>query len=375
MRLYPPSPRFSARGTSTTACWLVAAMAFVGCGGMTERPAPDASARQIETPEWYDQRHHDADGGFRNIWGNDRSQPFFKTLGWFLNHATSRREQVPPRTRIVDVDSLRVPPSDLRITWLGHATTYVQTANMRILIDPMFSERASPFSFAGPRRVPPLPLQVEDLPGVDVVLISHDHYDHLDEASIQDLQEQFAPLFLVPLDVGDIVAGWGAERIREMDWWQSLDVDSVRFTCTPAQHFSGRGLTNRNGTLWAGWYLEDRTARTTIFYAGDTGYATHFREVRERMGAPDLAILPIGAYLPRWFMQVVHVDPAEAIQAFLDLEATRMIPVHWGTFVLADDPLSQAPRLLMEHARTHQVDQRVQLLDIGESFEGGTADR
>ncbi|HEX7070177.1 MAG TPA: MBL fold metallo-hydrolase [Rhodothermales bacterium] len=325
-----------------------------------------ASFQPVQSPEWYDQRHHDSRGGFQNIWGNDRSQPFFKTMGWLLGHGFRHQPQVPPTARVVDPQTLRPTPNGIRVTWLGHATTFVEIGGKRILIDPMFSERASPVSFAGPRRIPPLPLRVEDLPGVDFVLISHDHYDHLDEQSVKDLQDQFAPQFLVPLDVGDIVEKWGAERVRELDWWQYLELDSLRFTCTPAQHFSGRGITNRNGTLWAGWYVQAPDS-ASVFYSGDTGYATHFREIRERLGSPDLAILPIGAYLPRWFMQVVHVDPAEAVQAFLDLEAGHLIPVHWGTFSLADDPFSEAPQLLKQAAAAKGVVDRVKLMEIGES--------
>ncbi len=321
----------------------------------------------IHTPEWYDQRHHDGEGGFQNIWGNDRGIPFFKALGWVLRHNFGRQEQVPATARLLDPDSLAVAPEGIRITWLGHATAYVQIGELRILTDPMFSQRASPVSFAGPRRLAPLPIQIEDLPGVDVVLISHDHYDHLDESSIQELQRQFSPLFLVPLDVGDIVVDWGAERVRELDWWQWIEVGPLRITCTPAQHFSGRGLTNRDGTLWASWYVQ--LGNQTLYYAGDTGYAAHFREIRERLGAPDVALIPIGAYLPRWFMQVVHVDPSEALQAFADLEAGLLVPVHWGTFVMADDPLAEPPRLLMEQAKALGLAERVRLLEIGESVE------
>lgn len=320
----------------------------------------------IHTPEWYDQRHHEAEGGFQNIWGNDRSTPFFKAFGWMLSHTFAQRNDVPAQATLLDVDSLRPAPSNVRVTWLGHASAYVQIGERRILTDPMFSQRASPVQFAGPRRQALLPVQIEDLPGVDIVLISHDHYDHLDEATIRELQQQFEPLFIVPLDVGEIVSRWGATRVRELDWWQWMDVDGLRVTCAPAQHFSGRGLTNRNGTLWASWYL--RTDGASLYYAGDTGYATHFEEIRERLGAPDIALIPIGAYLPRWFMQVVHVDPVEALQAFQDLNARAMIPVHWGTFVLADDSLSAPPRLLREEAQRRGILDRVHVLDIGESW-------
>lgn len=334
---------------------------------MPQRIDSPLASEPIHTLEGYDQRHHDADGGFQNIWGNEQDVPFFKALGWAIGHTFSREKQVPATAHLLNPDSLRTPPVGIRVTWLGHATTYVQIGSVRILTDPMFSKWASPVSFAGPKRLAPLPIQIEDLPGVDLVLISHDHYDHLDEESIRELQRQFSPIFLVPLDVGDIVAGWGAQRVRELDWWQWVNVDGLRITCTPAQHFSGRSLTNRDGTLWASWFVEDSTR--SVYYAGDTGYSPHFREIRERIGSPDLAIVPIGAYRPRWFMQAVHVDPAEAVQAMLDLEADVMVPIHWGTFVMADDPLAEPPRLLVEHARAAGVSEKVRLLDIGASTE------
>lgn len=182
----------------------------------------------METPEWYDQRHHRGDGDFRNIWNNDRDASFVRAIRWIIGRALTRRDHITPPAHPVRQDALASPPQNVRLTWIGHATMYVQAGDLRILIDPNFSNRASPVQFAGPSRLVlvPVPVQIEDLPGVDVVLISHDHYDHLDQRSITVIQRQFSPLFLVPLDVGDIVAGWGAQHVQELDWWQSLERES-----------------------------------------------------------------------------------------------------------------------------------------------------
>jgi L-ascorbate metabolism protein UlaG (beta-lactamase superfamily) len=154
-----------------------------------------------------------------------------------------------------------------------------------------------------------------------------------------------------------------------MDWWQFVDVDGLTIHCTPARHFSGRGMVGRNKTLWASWFMETGSGDWSVYFGGDTAYATHFEEIRERLGAPEIAILPVGAYLPRWFMGPVHVNPEEAFQAFLDLDAALMIPVHWGTFDMADDPLREGAELVRKAAADRNAGGRLRVLDIGESIE------
>lgn len=323
---------------------------------------------EIQTHPWYARSHHDGKG-FRNIWDRPRETSFLRTMGWVLGRAFRGKANVPPAVQPVDPAVLRVRPERLRLTWIGHAATYVQMPGLDLLLDPMFGERASPFSFMGPARAVPVPLRLEDLPGVDVVLLSHNHYDHLDEGSIERLEARFAPLFLVPLGLGATLRRWGATRVVELDWWQYVEVEGVRYHCTPAEHFSSRSLTDRDETLWAGWYVEgpgDDSLR--LFFAGDTGYAAHFTEIRERLGAPEVALLPIGAYLPRWFMAPVHVDPEEAVQAFVDLQARHFIPIHWGVFDLADEALQDPPERLRAHAAERGVADRVYLMDVGGIF-------
>lgn len=336
---------------------------------MAESVQERFGSEQIETPDWYSQHHHKAGRGYRNVWSAQQRVSFLKTLGWVLRHNFPSGTEDPAPTRLLPPDRLAAAPRGMRVTWLGHATTYVQTPDLALLIDPMLGARASPFRHLGPKRVPPVPITIPDLPRVDVVLVSHDHYDHLDKSTVVDLVREFDPLFLVPLDVGAIVERWGATLVRELDWWQSVVVHGARFTCTPAQHFSGRRATNRDETLWCGWFVTPSGSDASLFYAGDTGYAPHFEEIRERLGAPDLALLPIGAFRPRWMMRVVHMDPEEALQAFSDLEANHFLPVHWGTFDMADDRFDEAPRRLESAASAKNIADRVHLLHIGGSLE------
>ncbi len=321
-----------------------------------------------ETHPWYQRDHHKADGGFRNIWEPSRDVPFLKSAGWIIGRAFRQQKNIPPPVRTVEADTLSRPPERLRITWIGHSTVYVQTPDVNILIDPIFSKRASPISFAGPRREAALPLHVADLPGVDVVMISHDHYDHLDETSIEEIERRFKPLFLAPLGLQQILSDWGASRVIEMDWWQYVEVNGITYHCTPAKHFSGRGLTNRDGTLWAGWYVQMPENKVNLYYAGDTGYASLFSEIRERLGVPDVALLPIGAYLPKWFMQPIHVNPEEAMQAFMDVQASHFIPVHWGTFDLADDAIQEPAERIRQVADSLGLSENLHVLDIGGIF-------
>jgi N-acyl-phosphatidylethanolamine-hydrolysing phospholipase D len=241
------------------------------------------------------------------------------------------------------------------VTWIGHATALLQLGGKNVLTDPMFSERASPFTFIGPRRKVPLPVQIAELPHIDLVVISHNHYDHLDRASVEQLNRQDGgpPLFLVPLGLRDWFRALGIDNVREMDWWDKTSLDKLDITFVPATHWSARSLFDRSETLWGGWVLQasapahaDRGAPFTVYFAGDTGYSKDFQDIGARFPHVDLALIPIGAYAPRWFMQGQHVDPAQAVQIHRDVHATRSIGIHWGTFELADEPLDEPPQAL-----------------------------
>jgi N-acyl-phosphatidylethanolamine-hydrolysing phospholipase D len=226
------------------------------------------------------------------------------------------------------------------VTWIGHATMLVRMDGATFLTDPMFSERASPFSFAGPKRLTSPGVELADLPRVDFVTLSHDHYDHTDLPSLRALARR-GVRFVAGLGMGDLVREVGG-TVTELDWWESASIGAVRVTCVPAQHFSGRSVVGSDRRLWAGWVVTGPTRR--FYHAGDTGYFAGFREIGARLGPIDLAALPIGAYAPASIMRFVHLDPEEAVRAAVDVGARRAVAMHWGTFDLTDEPLDEPPR-------------------------------
>jgi L-ascorbate metabolism protein UlaG (beta-lactamase superfamily) len=227
------------------------------------------------------------------------------------------------------------------ITFIGHSTFLIQTAAGNILTDPVYSERASPVTFAGPRRVREPAVHFDDLPPINLVLLSHNHYDHCDGRTLQAIEDRWHPLVVTPLENAPLLGSFGMKRIEELDWWQPSTAAPMPIVAAPAQHFSARTPFDRNRALWCSFLIT--AAARTIFFAGDSGYAPHFSDVRARLGAPDLALLPIGAYEPRWFMKDIHMNPEEAVRAHLDLGATLSVGMHFGTFQLTlegiDDPV------------------------------------
>jgi N-acyl-phosphatidylethanolamine-hydrolysing phospholipase D len=249
------------------------------------------------------------------------------------------------------------------LTWIGHATMLVRMDGASFLTDPMFSERASPLPFAGPRRLVPPGVPLAALPPLDFVLLSHDHYDHTDLPTVRRLAALGVP-FVVPRGVRDLVEGAGGRAI-ELSWWDTAELAGVRITCVPAKHFSGRGLTDRNRRLWAGFVVEGATRR--FYFAGDTAYFDGFAEIGRRLGPPHLAAVPIGAYLPRGLMAAVHVTPEEAVEAALDTGAERLFGMHFGTFDLADEPLDEPPRRFLAEAHRRGLGSRAFVLRMGET--------
>lgn len=277
-----------------------------------------------------------------------------------------------PRTRwpsAVPVKAQR-PPGPRRdevvVTFVGHSTFLIQTATANVLTDPVFARRAGPFSFAGPRRVRDPGVRFDDLPPISLVLLSHNHYDHCDLAALRLLQRRFQPKVVTPLGNGRLLRTAGISLVEELDWWEKTAAAPLPITMTPAQHFSARGPFDRNRALWGGFLIEAGQLR--ILHAGDSGYGPHFQEIAARLGPIDLALLPIGAYEPRWFMKDIHMNPAEAVQAHLDLGARRSIAMHFGTFQLTPEGIDEPARALGHALGERGVPpERFQALEVGES--------
>jgi L-ascorbate metabolism protein UlaG (beta-lactamase superfamily) len=266
-----------------------------------------------------------------------------------------------------DGRALRANRQGPTLTWIGHATLLVQLDGVNVLTDPHFSDRASPVQFAGPRRLNPPGVAFEDLPPIHAVVISHDHYDHLDRPSVQRLAATHQPRFLVPLGFKAWFASVGVTRdVDELDWWDSRRVGGLTFTATPLQHWSARTLFDTNRRLWAGWAIAGRHRR--LFFAGDTGYYDGFRRIGERLGPFDLALVSIAAYEPSSIMAHTHTTPEDSLRILGDVRARTFVAMHWGTFDLAEEPIDEPPRRLLAAARAQGLpDSRVWVLAHGET--------
>ncbi len=334
--------------------------------------------------------HHTADG-FKNNYVGTIDKSFGELLRWQIERIRNglpRAAQAPTPQQLPDLAAIRgyatgpigaalKPPA---ITWIGHASMLVQAGGLNVLTDPVFSERASPVQFLGPRRAQPPGVALADLPPLDVVLISHNHYDHLDKAAVQEIARRSATagkptLFLVPLGMKAWFADVGIGNAVEMDWWDKYVYQGVEFNFTPVQHWSSRTLSDRNQTLWGGYAVF--APEFHWYFSGDSGYSKDFADTRARFaerqtpllgGGFDLALIAVGAYEPRWFMAGQHVDPAEAVTVHRDLGAKRSVGVHWGTFELTDESLDQPPKDLAA-ARTAQglKDEDFSVMAIGET--------
>jgi L-ascorbate metabolism protein UlaG (beta-lactamase superfamily) len=315
---------------------LVASAALIGCRSAPGRPPSD----HFDGARFFDR----ADPEPKGLWDVLRWQ-FSRTPGPWPESLPAGETSLPPAPGAREVD----------VTWIGHATLLVRLGGAAVLTDPIFSERASPVSFAGPRRVRPPSPGLDGLPKIDAVVVSHSHYDHLDLPSLKALEARFHPWMLVPAGLGPWLESEGLTHVRELDWWESFPVPGtgLRATLAPARHWSARGLFDRRETLWGAWMLTG--GGTSAYFAGDTGYGPQFRETRERLGPPGVALLPIGAYAPRWFMRDQHMDPAEAVQAMLDLGAGAAVPMHYGTFRLSDEAYDAPVRALADACEARGV--------------------
>ncbi|MBZ5794548.1 MBL fold metallo-hydrolase [Burkholderia contaminans] len=296
------------------------------------------------------------------------------SFGYFVRRAWAEitrgaTKSAFPHSIDLNLDDLR--QRNFAVAWLGHAALLIRADSKWVLVDPMLSTYAGPLHGFGPKRLAPLPLELNELPHIDIVLISHDHYDHLDLPTMKYLAGQVggAPRFLV----GQGLRQWFAEKVKveadEFDWWDSQVLGQLRLTFVPAQHSSGRGIRMRNTTRWGGWVMEH--ARRRFYFPGDTSYVPElFADIRARVGAIDLAALPIGAYLPRYLMKHEHMSPDDAVRAHLDLGAARSFGVHWGTFQLGDEDLTQPADDLARVTREEHVE-NFDVLRIGSIVDVG----
>lgn len=303
---------------------------------------------------------HHTESGFKNIDYED-DKGFLAFAKWRWEKLFKDIPAVDDYDFTIDTSNHSIIYEDndtTRVSWIGHATFLIQFSGLNILTDPQFSHRASPFTWAGPQRVVPAAIKLQDLPEIDVVIISHDHYDSLDVASVVELakhNQNRSLTFIVPLGM----KSWFEEldlpssQVVELDWSSSTKINGVTFTAEPSQHWGKRTLFDAYNRLWASWVIESDKGK--IFFAGDTGYAKHFKHIGDKYKGFDIALLPIGAYEPRWFMKSYHVNPDEAVQIHKDIRSNYSIAMHWGTFILTDEPLTEPPVKLAEALSKHQI--------------------
>ena len=264
-----------------------------------------------------------------------------------------------------DGAALRANGTTPTVTWVGHSTLLVQIGGVNVLTDPHWGDRASPVSFAGPRRLIPPGVRFEDLPPIHAVVISHDHYDHLDVDTVTRLERTFHPRFFVPLGLKAWMGDLGITNVVEMDWWDSAKFRGLTFTCTPAQHSSGRGMRDQNLRLWSSWVITGGDKR--FFFAGDTGYTKSLKEIGKRLGPFDLAAIPIGGYSAWEKGHPNHVNPEEALQLFEEVGGRLMVPIHFGTFDMNKEPFAEPPARLMKAAVADGIEEHIALLSPGQS--------
>jgi N-acyl-phosphatidylethanolamine-hydrolysing phospholipase D len=327
---------------------------------------------------------HHTEHGFRNPWPDSEPRGLRDVIRWSWQRRRQNLAPNPAPGSIPQAQPLFAAHANDRsvsVTWVGHATVLLQLGRINVLTDPMWSERASPVSFAGPRRLVAAAVDFEKLPPIDVVLISHNHYDHLDRPTVRALARRMPDIeWLAPLGLGQTLRRWGAARVREMDWEQNTRVATsngeLYAACLPAQHFSARGLGDRGRTLWCSWVVSDRDTR--VFFSGDTAYHPEFASIGERYGPFTMLMLPIGAYEPRWFMRTVHMNPPEALRAYAQLSGATgtppiLLPIHWGTFRLTDESMQEPPEWTARLWREAGYDAtKLWLLQHGETRNSGT---
>lgn len=322
---------------------LIASLAVAGAGAVTVGCVSRATSagpgwRGPVSDHFNGEEFFNPRGPTGNTFGNFLKWQRTKSPGeWPAAVANTARPQIPAR----------VADGEAFVTPVNHCTFLIQLPGLTLLTDPVWSERVSPFSFAGPKRIRPPAIAWDALPRIDAVLVSHNHFDHLDLPTLHELHTRFKPKFIVGLGNRGLLEGRGIRDVEEIDWWQPSAATALnaRITFTPAQHWSARSFLSRNTTLWGGFWITN--GRRSVYFAGDSGYGPDFADIRTKFGVPDLAILPIGAYEPRWFMAGSHMAPDDAIKAYRDLGSPRTVAMHFDTFQLADEGFGDAERELV----------------------------
>jgi len=324
---------------------------------------PEARQRGIRLERTHASPHF-ADGTFKNLVALPQGGPSLPVLGEFI---FKRGRRIPPGPLPVERPHeawTRPISTGFRATWLGHSTVLLEMDGKRVLTDPVFAYRVSPVRFAGPKRFHPVPAEIEELPPLDVVLLSHDHYDHLCRTTMEKLAKMRVPI-VTALGVGAHLESFGVDptRITELDWHESTEVAGIRFTATPSQHFSGRGPLDRNRTLWASWVIQ--SDKRKVFFSGDTGLTDEFAAIGKAHGPFDLVMLEVGAFHPSW--GTIHLGPENALKVFDMLGGGTLLPVHWGTFNLALHDWDDPAETLLELATTRR--KRILTPRLGAPFE------
>ncbi len=298
--------------------------------------------------------------------GNLKAKGFKDLIKWVRNR--DRDPWVEEKNVEIGLKPDYKVKEGIKLTFVNHSTFLIQTGGLNILTDPIWSERASPVSFAGPKRMRPPGIRFEDLPQIHIILISHNHYDHLDITTLKKLIRKYDPKIITPLGVGAYIESLGAKHIVDMDWWQELGISpEITLACVPAQHFSGRGTFDRDATLWCGYMIKQ--AGGNIYFAGDSGYGSFFKEIGRKYPNTRVSLIPIGAYLPKWFMSPIHISPEEAVRVHKDIGSEVSVGMHFGTFPLADDGLHRPIEDLKKALSREGVDhESFRVLEEGESI-------
>lgn len=304
---------------------------------------------------------------FENL-GNVPSKDFVDVMKWYFQRDQGEWTRIPEEEVTFAEKPARKVTKGMVITFINHSTFLIQTGGVNILTDPVWSDRVSPVSFAGPKRYRPAGVKFEDLPKIDVVLISHNHYDHLDLETLKKLEEKFQPQFITPLGVSQLLKGTLFRYTLELDWWKERVIHTnISVHSVPAQHFSARGLFDRNKTLWSGYVIKSPAGN--VYFAGDTGYGDFFKVIQQKFPVIKVGLIPIGAYKPQWFMEPMHLNPEEALQVHKDLRAQISFGMHFGTFPLADDGMKDPENDFMKAIqKPENRGVNFKLLTEGDSF-------